>query len=56
MRIIPQHVSGHVRDACVKFLGINKLRWLHVENVSELKMYLFRPQWYGPSVPLTGPF
>ena len=23
MRIIPQHVSGHVRDACMKFLGIN---------------------------------
>ena len=24
MRIIPQHVSGHVRDTCMKFLGINK--------------------------------
>ena len=47
----PQHVSGHVRDTCMKFLGINKCKvnftcWLHVENVSELIMYLFRPQWY----------
>ena len=24
MRIIPQYVSGHVRDTCMKFLGINK--------------------------------
>ena len=24
MHIIPQHVSGHVRDTCMKFLGINK--------------------------------
>ena len=24
MRMIPKHVSGHVRDTCMKFLGINK--------------------------------
>ena len=26
MRIIPQHVSGHVRDTCMKVLGINKCK------------------------------
>ena len=24
MRIIPQHMSGHVKDTCMKILGINK--------------------------------
>ena len=51
MRIIPQHVSGHVRDTCMKILGINKCIftcWLHVGNVSELRTYLFRPQWHVP--------
>ena len=32
-------MSGHVRDSCMKFLGISNCklstRWLHVENVSE---------------------
>ena len=27
MRIIPQHVSGHVRDTCMKLLGISKCRF-----------------------------
>ena len=27
MRIISQHVSGHVRDTCMKFLGINKCKF-----------------------------
>ena len=27
MRIIPQHVSGHVRDTCMKFLGISKCKF-----------------------------
>ena len=26
MRIVPQHVSGHIRDTCMKFLGINKCK------------------------------
>ena len=30
MRIIPQHVSGHVRDTYMKLLGINKCNFLHV--------------------------
>ena len=27
MIIIPQHVSGHVRDTCMKFLGINRCKF-----------------------------
>ena len=27
MRIIPQHVSGHVRDACMKIVGIIKCKF-----------------------------
>ena len=27
MRIIPQHMSRHVRDTCMKFLGINKCKF-----------------------------
>ena len=49
MRIIPQHVSGHVRDTCMKFMELINAKfpcWLHVDNVSELIMYAFRPQWY----------
>ena len=44
MRIIPQRVSGHVRDTCMKIFGINKrifTCWLHVENASVSIMYLF---------------
>ena len=50
MRIIPQHVSGHVRDTCMKILGNNTCnfymlvtgrRCFRINNVS------FRPQWYG---------
>ena len=26
MRIIPQHVSGNVRDTCMKFSGISKCK------------------------------
>ena len=47
MRIIPQHMSRHVRDTCMKFLELINVEfrcWLHVENVSELIMYRFRPQ------------
>ena len=50
MRIIPQHVSGHVRDTCMKFLGINKCKCYMLvtcRKVSELKMHYFRPQWYS---------
>ena len=27
IRIIPQHVSGHVRDTCMKVLGISKCKF-----------------------------
>ena len=49
MRIIPQHVSGHVRDTCMTFLGINKCKnymlvtcrkYFRINNVS------FCPQGY----------
>ena len=41
IRIIPQHVSGHVRDTCMnswELTNANFTCWLHVENVSELIM------------------
>ena len=43
MHIIPQHVSGHVRDTCMKVLGINKCilhmlvtcrKYFRINNVS----------------------
>ena len=36
MRIIPQHVSGHVRDTCMKFLGINEMQILHVGYMQKM--------------------
>ena len=30
MRITPQHVSGHVRDTCMKFLENTYMYTLHV--------------------------
>ena len=52
MRIIPQHVSGHVRDTCMKFLEINKFKFymlvtcrqcFRINNVSFLStMVLWR--------------
>ena len=46
MRIIPQHVSGHVRDTCMTFLGINTCKFymlvtcrkcFRINNVSSLR-------------------
>ena len=55
MRIIPQHVSGHVRATCMKFwelINVNFTCWLHVENVSEFILYLLPPQWYFEASPV----
>ena len=35
MRIIPGHLSGHVRDTCVKFLGINKCKFYMLATCRE---------------------
>ena len=50
MCMTPQDVSG--KRYMHGFLGIETVNftcWLHVENVSDLVMYLCRPQWYSPS-------
>ena len=46
---IRERVPAHVRDTCMNSCQLKNViftSWLHVESVSELIMYPFRPQWY----------
>ena len=59
MCIIPQHVSGHVRDTCMKFLGIDKCKvsmlvtcrkCFRINNVSFSSTMVFSPPALGASL------
>ena len=55
MCVIPQHVSRHMSMKKInawnswEFANVKYTFWRHVEDVSELIVYRFRPQRYSPS-------